>query len=322
MVMRTRQFVMRILMLSAALFSFVPALGQEYPRQPIRLVTTAPGSGNDFIGRLIAQGISAPLGRQVVVDNRAGQIVPGEIVSKSLPDGYTLLISSSTLWLAPFLQLNVPYDPVRDFSPVALATTSPNILVVHPSIPAKSVKELVALAKAKPQGYNVAATVIGGSIHLSAELFKAMTGTDIVTVPFKGVGGAITAVIGGEVQIMFPAAPSVTAHIDSGRLRALAVTTEKPSALAPGLPTVAASIPGFESGTITGIWAPAMTPQSIINQLNREIARFLERADTRERLFTAGAEAVGSSPQAFATVIRNDMSKWEKVIKSAGIRAE
>ena len=195
-----------------------PALSQNYPSKPIRIVTSTAGGGADIVARLIAQGLSASLGPQVLVDNRNGMIA-GEIVAKSPPDGYTLLVYGSTLWLSPFLRSNVSWDPVRDFSPVSLAVNSPNIVVVHPSLPVKSVKELIALAKQRPGQLNYGST-IGGSTHLSAELFKAMAGVDIVHIPYKGNGPALNAVIGGQVQLMFSTTAAASPQVKSGRLRA------------------------------------------------------------------------------------------------------
>jgi len=317
-------FVLRMILCLSSItclcFNANAVHGQAYPHKTIRIVTTEPASGNDFIARLIAQGISVPLGKQVIVDNRSGLIVPGDTVAKSSPDGYTLLLSSSTLWLVSFFQDKVPFDAVRDFSPITLASTSPNVLVVQPTLPVKSVKELIALAKSRPKELNVAVVAPGGSIHLSAELFRTMTGIEVVGVPYKGTAQGINAVIGAEVQMMFPPAPSVAPHIESGRLRALAVTSSRQSALAPGLPTIAASVPGYDAGTITGIWAPAHTPELIIKLLNQEIVRFLAQADVREKFLKAGVDVVGNSPVEFATTMKSDMLKWSKLIKEAGIR--
>lgn len=300
--------------------------GGTYPDKPLRIVTTAPGSSVDFLLRLIAEGISDPFGQRVIIENRAGQAVPARTVAAASPDGYTLLGAASTVWLAPFI-MEANYDPIRDFSPITLATRSPNILAVHPSLPVKSVNELIELAKAKQGQLNCAVTAIGGSIHLGAELLKAMTGVKIVIVPYKGVGEAVTGLMSGEVQLMFPPPASVSQHIASGRLRALAVTTAERSALVPGLPTVAASVPGFEATTMSGIWVPAKTPEAIVNRLNQEIVRFLNRPDVKVKLSNAGMEVIGSSPKDFAVTMKNDMSKWEKIIKNAfvknaGIRAQ
>jgi tripartite-type tricarboxylate transporter receptor subunit TctC len=295
------------------------ASGQNYPIKPIRIVTTEPGSTTELVGRLIAQGLTGSLGQQVIVENRG--ITAIETVAKATPDGYTLLLYTSPLWLTPFLRDNVTWDPVRDFLPITLTVGTPNVLVVHPSLPVKSVEELIALAKARPGELNYGSGSAGASPHLSAELFKAMAGVDLVRVPFRGTGPALNTLIGGQLQLMFPTAGSVTSHVESGRLRALAVTTARPSALAPGLPTVAASgLPGYESISLSGMLAPARTPATIIGQLNQEVVRVLNRAAVKGRLFNVGVEVIASSPEEFASKIKSEMAKWGKVIRDAGIR--
>ncbi len=298
------------------------ASGQTYPNKPIRIVTIEPGGGGDLAARLIAQGLSGSLGQQVLVDNRGGGVIAIEIVAKAPPDGYTLLLYGGTLWIGPLLQ-NVSWDPVRDFSPITLAVTFPNIVAVHPSLPVKSVRELIALAQARPGELNYSSGSIGASTHLAAELFKSMAGVNIVRVPYKGGGPATIALVTGEVHLMFATVGLVTPHVKSGRLRALAVTTAQPSALAPGLPTVAASgVPGYESRSILGIFARARTPEVIINRLNQEIVRVLNRAEVKQRLFGSGVETVGSSPEESAATMKAETAKWGKVIKEAGIRVE
>jgi tripartite-type tricarboxylate transporter receptor subunit TctC len=293
------------------------ASGQSYPSKLIRIVTAAPGSANDWGARLIAQELAPSLGQQLIVENRGG--LGAEVVAKAQPDGYTLLFYGGSVWLLPFLRDNVPWDPVRDFSPVTLALSSPNIVVVHPSLPVKSVKALIALARARPGELNYAAGTIGASPHLSTELFKAMAGVDIVRVGYKGTGPSVIALVGGEVHLMFAGLGSVAPHVKSGRLRALAVTSARPSALAPELPTVAASLPGYETASILGIFAPAKTPAAIINRLHQEIVRAINRTEVKERLFNAGVEVVGSSPEEFAATVKDDMARMGKVIKNAGI---
>ncbi|MBI3069132.1 MAG: tripartite tricarboxylate transporter substrate binding protein, partial [Betaproteobacteria bacterium] len=251
------------------------ASGQDYPNKPIRLVTAAPGGALDVAARLIARGLTGSLGQQVVVDNRGGSaVIAAEIVVKAPPDGYTLLFYASAVWLLPSLRDSVRYDPVRDFLPITLATRAPHILVVHPSVPVNSVKELIVLGKARPGELNYASGPTGSSIHRAAELFRAMAGVNIVRVPYKGSAQGLNDLIAGEVQLMFPTTASAMPHVKSDRLRALAVTSAEPSALAPGLPTVAASgVPGYEAVAMTGIWAPAKTPGAIIARLNQEIVR-------------------------------------------------
>jgi tripartite-type tricarboxylate transporter receptor subunit TctC len=223
----------------------------------------------------------------------------------------------------PFLQSNTGYDPVRDFSPITLVTSAPNVLVVHPATPAHTVRELIALAKARPGTLNFSSSPAGGTSHLAGELFKAMAGIDIVWVPYKGAGPALVALVGGEVQVMFGNPLAVAPHLKANRLRALAVTTPEPSALAPGLPTVASSgLPGYESRAMQGIWAPAKTPAAVVQRLNQEVLRALSVPEIRQKILDSGAEPAGSSPEEFAELIKSDMARMGKVIKNAGIHVE
>jgi tripartite-type tricarboxylate transporter receptor subunit TctC len=307
----------------AALAVSVLGYGQNYPTKPVRLVVSGVAGSSNITARLIAPSLSDALGQQVVVDGRDGGVIVNDLVAKAQPDGYTLILNGSALWLLPYMRSNVPYDPVRDFAPVTLAVSSPNILVVHPTVPAKTTKDLIALAKAKPGELNCATGNAGTSNHLAAELFKSMAAVNIVRVPYKGGGPAITDLLGGQVQLMFASASSVTQHVKSGKLRALGVSSLKPSALAPGLPTIAATgLPGYESVAIFGILAPARTPTAIVRKLSEETVRVLNRADVKEKFFAAGSETVGSTPEQFATAIKSEMSRIGKVIKDAGIRDE
>lgn len=315
-------FAVRIVAAGVLVLSAGMVCGQSYPTKTIRIVTTEAGSGTDFGARLIAQGISGPLGQPVIVDNRGG-VMPGEIVAKAPPDGYTLLHNGSAHWLLPFLQENLSRDPVRDFSPIAISDRSPNVLVVQPAFAAKSVQELIALAKAKPGALNYARAAPGGPTHLSAELFKSMAGINIVPIPYKGGGPAVLGLLSGQAQLMFAPSSTVMQHVKSGKLRGLAVTTIQPSALFPDLPTMAAAgLSGYESAAMFGLFAPAGTPVAIIKRLNQEIVRVLHRPDVKERFFNAGAETVGSSPEEFAATVKSEMAKWGKVIKASGIGVE
>lgn len=297
--------------------------GQNYPNRPIRIVTSEAGGGADFVARLVAEGISGAMGQQIVIENRPSGVIPPDTVSKARPDGYTLLVYGSTVWLLPLMRSNVPYDPVRDLAAVSLATSATSLLVVHPSMPIRSVKELIALAKAMPGKLNWSSASAGSATHIAGELFKTMAGINIVRVPYKGTAPALNDLIAGFVQLSFPNAAIGLPHVKSGRLRALAVTSAKPSPIAPGLPTVAASgLPGYESAAPAGIYAPAKTPEGIINRLNQEIVRVLNRPSTKERLFSVGNEVVGSSPEEFAAFIKFDMARMGKLIKIAGIREE
>lgn len=295
--------------------------GQNYPSKPIRIVTSSAGGGTDFVSRLIAAGVSGSLGQQIVVENRS-TVLTGGVVAQSAPDGYTLLLNGTSFWLAPLLQDKLPYDAVRDFAPISLLTTSPSLIVVHASLPVKSVRELIALAKARPGALNYGSSTVGAPTHLAAELFKSMTGVNIVRISYKGNGPAINALVAGEVPLMFTAAGSVTPHIESGRLKALAVASAQPTPLAPGLPTVAATVPGYVAASTYGLLAPAGTPTAIINRLNAELVKFINAPGTKERLFRAGVDTVGSTPQQFAATIEHDLKVWGKVIREAGIRAE
>lgn len=294
------------------------APGQGYPSKPVRIVTVEPGSSANLVARVIAQELTGAFGQQVIVDNRG--IVAIETVARAQPDGYTLLLYSDPLWISPFFR-EVSWDPVKDLSPIAAAARAPAVLVVHPSLPVKTVKELIALAKARPGELNYGSGSAGSAPHLAAELFKAMAHVNIVRVNFKGTGPAVPALIGGQLQLMFPGAGSVTPHVKSGRLRALAVASIEPSPLVPGLPTLAQSgLSGFEASSHFGMFAPAKTPPTLIGRLNQEIVRALSRSEVRERLFTAGVECAPGSAEELAATIKTEMAKWGKLIKDAGLR--
>ena len=294
--------------------------GQDFPNKLIRIVTSPPGGGADFVARLMAQALSGPLGQPVVIDNRQTPLIP-EIVSKAPPDGYALALVGQGFWVAPFLE-KTTYDPVRDFAPITLTNRSPNILVVHPSLPVKSIKDLIALAKAKPGELNYGSSPRGSTPHLAAELFKSMAGVNIVRVGYKGAVQALNDVIAGQVQLTFATAAGVSPYIKAGRLRALAVTSAQPTVLAPGVPTVAATLPGYESISTQSILAPAKTPAAIINRLNQEMVRVLNSADIKEKLLAAGVEAYGTSPEELWATMKAEMARMGKVIKDAGIRNE
>ncbi len=301
----------------------MPALAQNYPTKPVRIVTSDPGGGSDIVARAMAPAMSAALGQPVIIDNRAGGVIAGEIVSKSPPDGYTLIYYGNTLWILPLMRDNVPYDTVKDFAPIALAVTAPNILVVHPSLPVKSVKDLIALAKARPGALNYASAAAGTSNHLAAELFKSMAEVNIVRIPYKGMGAAISDIIAGQVQLMFATTTAGAPHVKSGRLRALGVSGAQRSAAYPDLPTIASSgLPGYESALNAGVLAPARTPDTIMNRLNREIVRALTGADLKEKFAAIGVEVVASSSEQFAAKIKSEIASMGKGIRDAGIRAD
>jgi tripartite-type tricarboxylate transporter receptor subunit TctC len=314
------RFDLCMLWLSLMICGAGVACAQEYPNKPIRIVTGSPGGGTDLTARLIAQGISGPLGQTVIVDNRGGPLPP-EIVSQAAPDGYVLLYDGDSFILGPLME-KMSYDPVKDFSPVIAAVSTINLIVVHPSLVVNSVRELIDLAKARPGALNYGSGPTGAAANLAAEYFKVMTGVNIVRINYKGTGPAVSALIGGEVQLVFATPAVVLPHMKSGRLRALAVTSREPSAMFPGLPAVAASVPGYEAVSLYGLFAPATTPAAHINRLNQEIVRFLKTEAAQERILSAGLEVVGSSPQEFAVAMKFNIAKWSKVIKAAGIRSE
>lgn len=310
--------VLRAAVVVLALAACVAVQAQPYPARPVRFVTSEPGGGNDIVARMLAEGLTASLGQRVIVDNRG--IIAAEIVKNAAPDGHTLLVYGANIWLLPLLRSGVPWDPLRDFSPVTIAVQLPNILVVHPTLPVKSVRELIDHARARPGKLDYAAGTIGVSPHLAAELFRSMTGVDIVRVPYKGGGPALNGLIAGETQLMFPNAGSVLPHMKSGRVRALAVSSAQPSTLAPGLPTIAATVPGYEFAAVICLYAPAHTPRAVVERLNRESVRVLNAPEVKERLFNTGL--VASSVEGFRAFMKADMEKMGKVIWDAGIRAE
>ena len=296
--------------------------GQEYPQKPIHFVTTGIGSSTDFMSRVIGQGIAASMGQSVVVDNRASAIATGEIVAKAAPDGYTLLVTGTSFWVGPLFQ-KTPFDPVRDFAPITLAVGAPQILVIHPALPVKTTRELIALAKARPGALNYASGGAGTAAHLAAELFNAMAGIKIVRVSYKAVPSAITDLLAGEVQMTFGTPGVVTGHMKSGRLRGLAVTSSQPSALFPELPTIAsAGLTGFKAETLWGIFAPAKTSTAIINRVHQEVVQTLKKEETKTRFLANGTEVIGSTPAEFAAVIKAEMSSLAKLIKEANLRVD
>ncbi len=287
---------------------------QEYPVKAIRIVTSPIGGGNDFPARLIALALAGPLGQQIVVDNRPTVLI-ADIVAKSPPDGYTLLLSGSAHWLGPLFE-KVNYDPVRDFAALTLVDRSPTVLVVHPSLPAKSVKELIALAKARPDELNVAVGGTGSSNYIAAVLFGQMASVNMTRIPYKGNAPAITALLSGEIQVMFSSAGAVAPHMQSGRLRALGVSSPQPSPLAPGVPSIAsAGVPGYVSEVLHAMFAPAKTPPAIIGKLNAEVSRYLRSAQARDIFIKAGIEPSPSTPEELVAIMNAEMARLGKVVK-------
>jgi tripartite-type tricarboxylate transporter receptor subunit TctC len=289
--------------------------------KPLRIVTSEAGGGNDVPARIVALGLTLALGQQVVIENRPSGVVPAEIVAKAAPNGYTLLFYNNALWTAPLIQAT-PYDMLRDFTPVSAVARAVNVLVVNSALLAKSVADLIALAKTKPGGLNYGSSGTGASNHLAAEMFRTMAQIDIVRVNYKGAGPALTALIAGELQLMFPSAGAATPHVRAGRVKALAVTSAAPSALFPGLPAIAATLPGYESLAIYGLFAPAGTPPAIIVRLNTVIAQFLARADIQERFAAAGMDAAASTPGQLSASVQAEVARIGKVIRAAGIRGD
>ena len=303
-------FSAALLMLGAA-----AAWGQDkYPSRLVRIVTATPGSNHDWGARLVAQELTARVGQRVIVENR-GTIAIEYVAREAQPDGYTLLFYGTTVWLQPYLA-KANWDPVGDFAPITLALSSPNVLVVHPSLPVKSVKELVALARARPGELNYSAGGGGSTPHIAAELFNYMAKTRIVRVHYKGSGPSMIGLLVGEVQMMFAALGPVMPHVNQGRMRALAVSTPKRSRLLPDLPAVAETLPGYASESAIGFFAPRKTPAAIVKFLNQEIVQSL-KATNPQVLAGAGVEVVGNTPEEFAGFIKSEMARMGQVIKSA-----
>lgn len=318
----------RIAMLSCSclLAAAAPALAAgtpDFPHRPIRLLASGVGGTGDFTSRLIGPHLASRLGQPVIVDNRPGGVVPGQILADAPADGHTLMMAGEVIWLSPFMRESVPFDPVRDFAPLMLTVRSPNVLVVHPSLPVHTVQDLIGLAKQKPGELNMASSGIGNSNHLAGAIFASMAGVKIVTIPYKGAQLALNDVVGGRVQLMFATANASRGHIAAERLRAIGVTTAEPTRLMPGLPTLASSgLPGYESAAKIGLFTRAGTPAPVLGLLHREIAQFLKSPETTERLFKAGVEVVADSPQQFSELIRSEMQVKGRIIREAGIRMD
>ena len=319
--------------ISFSLFPFLFSLGvaaalaQPYPSRPIRwIVPFSPGGPSDIIGRFFAAKLSDALGKQVVVDNRGGAtgIIAFEIAARAVPDGYTVLqAGASGLTTNPHLHAKLPYDVQRDFKLVTQLVATPNLLVVHPSMTARSVKEVVELAKAKPGQLAYASGGTGTSNHLSWEMLKFYTGIELVHVPFKGTGPALTSVLGGQTQMMFSNMLPAMPHVRSGRLVGLAVTSAERSPAAPNLPTVAESgIPGYETTSWHGVVVPAGTPNAVVKRLYTELRQITRQPDVKDRFAQDGTQVVGSTPEEYAATVKSESAKWAKIIKAAGIKAE
>ncbi|MBI4190120.1 MAG: tripartite tricarboxylate transporter substrate binding protein [Betaproteobacteria bacterium] len=316
---------------AACMAAFASAAGNamaadsaRYPSRPIRLIVPfAPGGSADALARTIQPALSEALGQTLVIDNRPGGsgTIGTDMTAKAVPDGYTLLLITTTHTVNPSLMTKLPFDTVKDFAAVSLIVSQSNILAVHPSVPVKSVRELVALAKSKPNTLNFASGGNGSSPHLSGELLKLVAGIQITHIPYKGSGPGVTDLLGGHVQMMFVGPLAIEQHIKNGRLRALAIAATRRSSVLPDVPTMSeAGFAGVETGTWYGLLAPARTPRAIVTQIHGAIVRVLQTPDTKSRLVSQGVDIVGSSPDEFEKFIIAEVAKWSKVVQQAGIR--
>jgi tripartite-type tricarboxylate transporter receptor subunit TctC len=308
-------------MFMVTLCAAASAWAQEYPVRPIRVLTSGMGGSSEIATRLYAPALSAIFGQQLVVEGRPGPLA-AETVAKAPPDGYTLLMAGNVFVTAHLLQPS-PFDPVGDFAPIAMVASAPSVVTVHPTLPVKSAKELIALARVRPGDLNYASGSAGSTTHLSGELFKSLARVNIVRIAYKGAGAAISDLMTGQVQVAFYSPGSVSAHVQSGRLKAIAVSSSQPSALVPGVPTVAATgLPGYEVLSVDALFAPAKTPAAVVNRLSQELMRILNRPEIKEKFLHAGGEVVANTPEQLAVWLKSEIAKWAKVIKEARIQAE
>jgi tripartite-type tricarboxylate transporter receptor subunit TctC len=292
---------------------------QPYPAKVIRIVTAAPGSNNDWGARLVGEAISPALGQRVIVENRGGLAV--DVVAKSAPDGYTLLFYGPAAWTQHLFR-ETSIDPIRDLAPITMAMVSPVVLVVHPSLPVKSVKELIALARSRPGDLNYASGTLGATPFLAGELFKYMANVNIVRIAYKGTGPSMIGVMSGEAHLMFPGAGSVWSHVEQGRLRALGVASAKPSPLTPGLQPIALTVPGYESTSNIAFFAPAKTAQAIVDRLHQEIVKVIHRPDMKEMLLRGGVEPLGSTPKELGDYVELDLNRITKMLAATGFKGK
>jgi len=314
-----------VLLALALIAATAVAQGTAYPAKPVRIVVpSSPGGGTDILARVLAQKLSESQGQQFVVENRpgAGQVIGIEAVARSAPDGYTLLMAASAIVINEVLYAKPPYDTLHDFVPVTLGASLPNILVVHPALPVKSVRELIALAKARPGQLNYSSAGSGTSPHLSMELFRLMAGITLTHVPYKGTGPATVDLVAGQVQLSMPNVLTALPQIKGGKLRGLGVTSAKRATGLPDIPAIAETLPGYEAIQWYGLLAPAGTPREIVNKVQAETARILVLPEVKARLAADGADAVGNRPEEFAAYIRTEIAKWGKVAKAGGIKLE
>jgi tripartite-type tricarboxylate transporter receptor subunit TctC len=305
----------------------VPAFAQTYPTRPVRMIVpAAPGGGADIVTRIVSLKLGEVLGQQIVVDNRAGAAgtIGASLTAHAIPDGYTLLMAQSTsVVIVPHLNQNLDYKTLRDFAPISLVAAVPNLVVVNPAIPVTSIKELIALARAKPGQLNYGSSGTGAPSHLAGELLKSLGGAQLTHIPYKGAGPAVASLLGGETQVMFAPIVAVMPHVKSNRLRALAVTTAKRSPAVPDIPTVAESgVPGYEIASWFGVLGPVRLSPEIVTKLNRDIVKAVQAPETRDRLANEGAEPIGSTPAQFAAYLRAEDARYAKLIKDANIKAD
>ena len=322
-----RQRALSKAFVTALMLHSTMAIAQLYPVKSIRLIVPfAAGGSSDTLARTLGQALSESFGQQVVVDNRpgAGGNIGMELAAKASPDGYTVVLADvANLAISPTLYAKLPYDPVRDYSPVNMPATSPNVMLVHPSLPATTLKELLTLAKEKPRKITYASAGVGQVGHLTGEMLNQLAGVEMVHVPYKGSSQAVIDLVGGHIQVMFSAFSSTLPHIKAGRLRALAVTSRTRSAAVPDVPTIAESgFPGFEAVTWYSVVAPARTPRDAIERLNGEILQALGAAQVKERLSVLGFEIVGSPPDVLAAYIKSEIVKWAPVVKASGAKVD
>lgn len=322
---RPSSLILRLILALALGIAPAVAAGQAYPSKPVRLIVPfAAGGSTDIIGRTVGQKLNEMWGQPVLVDNRPGgsTVIGTDAVAKAAPDGHTLLITPAPFTIVPSLIAKLPYDPARDFEPVILINTTPLVVVVHPGVPAKSIKELIALAKRKPGALNYGSSGSGGSNHLAGELFNAMAGVKMVHIPYKGNAPALADLVGGHVDAVFNGLTSAMPLIKSGRLRALAVTSLSRSAALPDMPTLdELGLKGFQAVAWNGLTAPARTPKEIVAKLNADVLKVIRSPELAERLKAEGSDPVGNSPAQYAAFLRDEIAKWAKVIKTAGIKS-
>jgi tripartite-type tricarboxylate transporter receptor subunit TctC len=322
------RYIVRIaVLLAAAVLVPGSAVGQSYPAKPIRLIIGfPPGGGTDIIGRIVAQRLGDGLKQQIIPDNRGGAsgLIAAEILAKEPADGHSIMMAhTAAMSILPSLYATLPYDPVRDFAPISLVAISPQLVVAHPSLPVKNIKELIALARARPNQIHFASVGNGSVQHLAGEMFNLQAGVKMVHVPYKGAGPAVIDLVGGHVQLSFDVIPVVIGHIKAGKLRPIAVTSEKRTPLMPDVPTVnEGGLTGFDLSTWWGLVAPARVRPEVITRLHAETVKALAQPDVRERIAANGADAVGSSPEDFASFIRNERAKYARIIKEANIKLD